>query len=310
LKDFPDTQTQQNELINKPGTRPEDNVSFDAITLSNMDGETEVWNYSVGPVFRKGKQSTENENLVYLSNQDGEPEVWDYSLDPSSRKGKPVAVNKNLVYLNLKSEYKHFNIGEIGSYWTPKNQWESMRLAPGFSRYNVWNHYPFGILPSDGTVATCKDRTSSACLGTLTGLQHLLDDGRSELYNIYGITNLPSAELKTLNRSWNAPPLLTDMTGGASSGFDKRQRAYVINKESDGMSFKLHGTEENPILNPCFVIKNWGKKPIAYLKINEEKIVSGKNFRQGIIRDTDGAQTLIIWINQKSFEQVIYKISE
>jgi hypothetical protein len=276
LADFPDTQTQQNELINQPGTRPEDNVSYDAITLSNMDGETEVWNYSVGPTFRKGK---------------------------------PIAENKNLVYMNLKSEYKHFNIGEIGSNWVPYSQWESMRLAPGFSKYNAWNHYPFGLLPSDGTVATGRDRTSSSCLGTLNGLQHLLDDGRSELYNIYGITNLPAPELKILNRSWNTPPLLAEMTGGESSGYDKRQRAYTITKASDDISFKINGSGENPLLNPCFVIKNWGTKPIAYLKINDEKIVSGKNFRQGIIRDTDGTRTMIIWINQKSVEQVMYKIS-
>jgi hypothetical protein len=277
LADFPDTQTQQNELINQPGTRPEDNVSYDAITLSNIDGETEIWNYSVGPTFRKGA---------------------------------PIAENKNLVYMNLKSEYKHFNIGEIGSNWVPYSQWESMRLAPGFSKYNVWNHYPFGLLPSDGTVSTGRDRTSSSCLGTLYGLQHLLDDGRSELYNIYGITNLPAPELKFLNQSWNTPPQLSDMTGGESSGYDKRQRAYIIEKESDDLSLKLNGSEENPLLNTCFVIKNWGRKPIAYLKINDEKIVSGKNFRQGIIRDTDGTRTMIIWINQKSFEQVVYEICE
>ena len=28
------------------------------------------------------------------------------------------------------------------------------------------------------------------------------------------------------------------------------------------------------------------------------------------IRDTDGTRTMIIWINQKSVEQVMYKISE
>jgi hypothetical protein len=280
LADFPDTQTQQNELLNQPGTRPEDNVSYDAIILSNRDGDVETWNYSVGPAFRKGP---------------------------------PIAENKNLVYLNLKSEYKHFNIGEIGSKWIPyrhDSQWESMRLAPGFSRYNTWNHYPFGLLPSDGTVATGKDRTSSSCLGTLYGLQHLLDDGRSELYNIYGMTNLPAADLKILNRSWNTPPPLTDMTGGASGGFDKRQRAYVMKKESRELSFKLDGSEEMPILNPCLVIQNWGRKPFAHLKMNDKNLVSDKNFRQGIIKDTDGTQTLVIWIRQKSLEPVSYTITE
>jgi hypothetical protein len=278
LADFPGTQTQQNELLSQPGTRPEDNVSNDAITLSNTDGETEVWNYSVGPV---------------------------------SRKGAPIAGSRNLVYLNLRSDYKHFNIGEIGSVWTPyvhDSLFQSMRLAPGYSRYNTWNHYPFGLLPSDGTVATGRDRTSSSCLGTLEGLQHLLGDGRSELYNIYGLTNLPAAELSVLNRSWNTPPPLADMKGGKSGGYDKRQRAYVFNKESGTLSFKLGGSKENPILNPCFVIKNWGSSS-SRLRINGQRIGPGKNFRQGVIRDTDGTQTLVIWIDQKSFGTATYEIT-
>jgi hypothetical protein len=274
LADIP-AQTQQNELLSQPGTRPEDNVPYDAVTLSNMAGETETWNYSVGPTFRNSA---------------------------------PIAGNKNLVYTNLNSEYKHFNIGEIGSNWVVYSQWESMRLAYGHSKYNAWNHYPFGLLPSDGTVATGKDRTSSSCLGTLDGLDHLLDDGRTELYNIYGITNLPATELKVLNRSWNTPAKLISMNGGQGSAYDKRQRAYVIIKESNKLSFKLDGSEENPVMNPCFVIKNWGNQPLAHLEINGEKQVPDTNFRQGIIRDTDGTKTMIIWIKQKSYKRISYKI--
>ncbi|MDO8953060.1 MAG: LamG domain-containing protein, partial [Draconibacterium sp.] len=46
LADFKDIQTQQNELLSQPGTKPEDNIPYDAITLSNIKGETELWNYS------------------------------------------------------------------------------------------------------------------------------------------------------------------------------------------------------------------------------------------------------------------------
>ncbi|HEC43311.1 MAG TPA: LamG domain-containing protein [Bacteroides sp.] len=275
LADFHDIQTQQNELLSQPGTRPEDIVPFDAITLSNLEGETETWNYSVGKTFRNGAA---------------------------------IGGNKNLVYMNLKSEYKHFNIGEVGSNWRPYSQWQSMRLGPGLSRYNTWNHYPFGILPSDGTVRTGTDRVSSSCLGTLDGLHHLLDDGRTEAYNIYGMTNLPASDLKMLNRSWNSAAAITDLNRCESSGYDKRQRAYLINKESDGFSFSLQGSETEPIVNPCFVIKDWGSQSLADLEINGEKIIPDRNFRQGIIRDTDGTETMIIWIRQESLQPVNYKI--
>jgi len=275
LADFPDTQTHQHELINPPGTRPEDNVFYDAVVLSNMEGETETWNYSVGPTFRKGEE---------------------------------ITGSKNLAYLNLRSEYKHFNIGESGSTYNPYSQWRSMRMAPGFSRYNAWNHYPFGLLPNDGNVATGIDRVSSSCLGTHIGINHLLDDGRMEEYNIYGLTSLPASELKVLNRSWNTPPVIDDLKGCTTTGYDQRQRAYPITKKSDRLSFNLEGSEKEPILNPCFVIKDWGSQSLAYLEINGEKKIPGKDFRQGVIRDTDGTETMIIWLRQEDEKQVSYKI--
>ena len=46
MAEYPETQSQQNELLNQPGTRPEDNVVPESITLANMDGQTEQWDYS------------------------------------------------------------------------------------------------------------------------------------------------------------------------------------------------------------------------------------------------------------------------
>jgi hypothetical protein len=275
LADFKDIQTQQNELLSQPGTRPEDIISYDAITLSNIKGETEVWNYSTGVPYRKGPAIEEN---------------------------------RNLVFMNLNSEYKHFNIGEIGSRYVPYSQWESMRMAPGHTKYNAWNHYPFGLLPSDGTVATGIDRVSSSCIGTLYGLHHQLDDGRVDMYNIYGITNLPAAGLRDLNRSWNYAAALTGLSGAESNGYEKGQRAYVLAKKSGSVSFSLEGSEDSPILNPCFVIRNWGSDSKARIKINNKNQTADSKIKQGIIRDTDGTKTLIIWIDQKSYEKVLYTI--
>jgi hypothetical protein len=273
LKDLP-AQTQQNELMSQPGTRPEDLVPFDSVTLSNLDGDTETWNYAVSPT----------------------------ALNSPSIKG-----NKNLVFTNLNSKCKHFNIGETGSTWRAYSQWESMRMAYGHSKYNAWNHYPFGLLPSDGTVATGIDRVSSSCLGTLDGLAHLLDDGRTELYNIYGMTHLPASGLKTLNRSWNTPPELTSLNGGTSGGYDKRQRAYPITRTADAIDFSLAASDEKPIFNPCFVIRNWGGGNPAGVEIDGKR-QTGRQVRQGIIRDTDGTPTMVIWLPQTATQKTGYRI--
>jgi hypothetical protein len=276
LADFKGIQTQQNELLSQPGTKPEDIVPYDAITVSNIKGETELWNYSTGVPYRKGHA---------------------------------IGENRNLIYMNLNSEYKHFNIGEIGSYYVPYSQWESMRMAPGHTKYNAWNHYPFGLLPSDGTVATGIDRVSSSCIGTLYGLHHQLDDGRVDMYNIYGITNIPAAGLRDLNRSWNYAPALSNISGAESKGYEKGQRAYVLTKRSAKISFNLEGSEDSPILNPCFVIKKWESDSKARIKINNKNLATDGKIKQGIIRDTDGTKTLIIWIEEKSYEKVLYNIN-
>jgi hypothetical protein len=128
------------------------------------------------------------------------------------------------------------------------------------------------------------------------------------MYNIYGITNLPAAGLRDLNRSWNYAPALGNISGAESKGYEKGQRAYVLTKRSAAISFSLEGSEDSPILNPCFIIKNWGADSKARIKINNKNLSAGGKIKQGIIRDTDGTKTLVIWIEQKSYEKVLYDI--
>lgn len=129
-----------------------------------------------------------------------------------------------------------------------------------------------------------------------------------EAYNIYGLTDLPAADLRTLNRSWNSPPAIVDLNGCLSTGCDQRQKAYVMTRESERLSFGLNGSEENPILNPCFVIRGWGGPSPARLKIGGQAQVPGPDFRQGIIRDTDGTETMVIWVRQRSYQPLKYEI--
>jgi len=98
------------------------------------------------------------------------------------------------------------------------------------------------------------------------------------------------------------------LSGAESKGFEKGQRAYVLNKKSKKISFSLDGSEDSPILNPCFVIKNWESDRKARLTVNGKKMDAGSAVRQGMIRDTDGTPTLVIWIEQKSVAKSAYDI--
>jgi hypothetical protein len=81
-----------------------------------------------------------------------------------------------------------------------------------------------------------------------------------------------------------------------------------VKRESDRLSFSLNGSQETPVLNPCFVITGWGGQSPARLEIDGKAQVPGPNFRQGIIRDTDGTETMIVWVRQQSYQPLRYGI--
>jgi hypothetical protein len=77
------------------------------------------------------------------------------------------------------------------------------------------------------------------------------------------------------------------------------------------LSFKIEASQENPIRNLCFVIKNWNSKNSrAQLKINQVAQTSGPNFRQGTTIDPDGTYTLIVWVGLSAETPQEFSISK
>ena len=99
-------------------------------------------------------------------------------------------------------------------------------------------------------------------------------------------------------------PKLTE-TKGASGEYEPGQRAYLLLKTADVISFTLDGSKKSPVLNPCFVIKNWGDRSEAKI------VVNGKtgDIKQGVIRDTDGSYTVVIWVKKETTGPVSLEIS-
>jgi hypothetical protein len=75
----------------------------------------------------------------------------------------------------------------------------------------------------------------------------------------------------------------------------------LINKK-DGASAKLSvqipADEEHPIINPAFVIKNWGQSH-AELILDGAKVKQGKKFRFGHRHTLEGTD-LIVWLKVES----------
>jgi hypothetical protein len=199
-----------------------------------------------------------------------------------------------IIWVNLKSDYKVFEIFPPGS---KVNVWAGGEKT-SYSKFPAWNHYPVTQAPCDGRFCVAPDRLAHSALGAV---DNIVDTGG---VLIYGFTNKNARSLIPLARSWNHASKVIQVNGAESIGYDKGQRSYVLKAEPGvtKISFALDASAKSPVVNPAFVIKNWGSSSKAALKIDGKVLKSGKSLRQGIIRDTDGTQTLIIWIKAESIQ--------
>jgi hypothetical protein len=58
------------------------------------------------------------------------------------------------------------------------------------------------------------------------------------------------------------------------------------------------------VCNPCFVIEHWDSDSAARVKIDGRAVPPGPRFRQGIVRDTGGRQTMVIWLELGSVSDI------
>lgn len=97
-------------------------------------------------------------------------------------------------------------------------------------------------------------------------------------------------------------------TGGT---FVRGERAYYITRTSDAagdLKFTIAGSDDSPVVNPCFVIKDWDAKKLA-LTTAGRNIKRGPDFRWGVEKDADGESRLIIWIKTTASKSVEFALS-
>jgi len=224
-------------------------------------------------------------------NEEGESETWSWE------EGSPDQVYEDVVItmVNTRSKYKGFNI------YPPDSDVEVFGGHSRFSHFHWWNHWPVSQITSDGRGARAADRAAHSSL--VWGVP-------SEPFLMYGLTNKPANELMTLAGSWNDPPKIQKIKGAKSSGYDQKQRAYLIEGQKETIGFVLRGAVSSPIFNPCFIIKNWNSGKVANIVINSNPEGTDDDIKQGIIRDTDGTRTLVVWLRLQSTEEVNVVISE
>jgi hypothetical protein len=224
---------------------------------------------------------------------------------------KPVVPSANIQVVNYKSRYKPFLIltEQNPRIWfakfrkrQPGKEIRGMSMPLG-SRFWWWNHWPVAQLANDGRVAEFPDRPSHSYTSTQDSDPYETGGNSMTKIMLCGLTEKPAGELVPLAKSWLRPAELNLKTGAFGyEGYDRTQRAYVlvrkVGNQPGFIEFELAASEESPVINPAFVIRNWGEAD-AVLRIDGEVVKHGKNFRFGHNRTLDQTE-LVVWIVQES----------
>jgi hypothetical protein len=129
---------------------------------------------------------------------------------------------------------------------------------------------------------------------------------------LHGLTDRSAADLAPLAKSWLQPaPLELTGSGFQSEGYDQTERAYVLTSQEPGkpgaLEFTLQASEDSPLVNPAFIIKDWGDANVV-LKVAGQEAPRGSSFRLGH-RPTLESVDLIIWIKKESIEPIRISLS-
>ncbi|MGC1784305.1 MAG: LamG domain-containing protein [Acidobacteriaceae bacterium] len=255
--------------LNNPGEKAEDNVSIQAATLANMNGETRTFSW----------------------------ETWPSNGDVRGRFANAVP-NANIAIVNTKSEFKPVYIYEPGALIIPYGG-GAIETRPWFSKFPIWNHWPVAQIPSDGRDALALDRvSSSAILSPEPPQTRRARDGALEGRFLMGLTNQPMATVLPIANAWlNPPSLKLTSDEFASDGYSRNDRAYHLRRlsKSDAkLVFTIRASDKSPAVNPAFVVDGWGRRK-ASLRLNGKPAVGGKDFLIGHIDRLEGS-SLVVWV--------------
>jgi hypothetical protein len=210
---------QETIVINPPGTRPEDNINTDALTFSNLKGETRVVSWANPP--KKGERWDENIQVVNLKS------TW-----------KPFQIVIGPGVARPYTGEKTYSMFEWWNHW-PVQQVKSSGIsatAPDKTSHTSLSHF-------EGQIYARNDDTITKVMMhglTTKAAVDLIPLAKSWL-------SPPKVEL-TAQGFQNEGYDLT-----------QRAFLFTRNETTAALKAVFHASSDAPLLHPAFVIKNWGE---------------------------------------------------
>ncbi|MHA1727213.1 MAG: LamG domain-containing protein [Promethearchaeota archaeon] len=276
---------QESIVILGEGSRPEDAYEMDAVTFFNLKGEFHTYNWS-----------------------NGAPRLF---MEPR---------NKNIHVINLKSKIVPFFIVSdgpctvAGKFFNKKKRrnpsFMPYRSFPREFRENVskwpwWAAWP-ALIPSDATVTRIPDRLSHSNVSSGAEWEDYeitpTTRRRIMLHGLWDKNKL--SELPKLGKSWLYAPKIDKIKGNFKyEGYKAHEKAYYFKQShpntQETLYFTINASEEHPIINLAFVIRNFDKN--IELIINSKPIPRGKDFRYSIEYGLEEDRA-IIWIKYSTIK--------
>ncbi len=279
-------------IINPPGTRPEDNIKPEALTVANMKGETETYSWAKeAPGFPADYDEATLKVLHRISD-----------LATAEHKWLTKPRGGNILRVNLKAVYSPYVVVDPREAAIDCYAGEIIRER---SMFPWWNHWPVSQqIRSNGRWAVAPDRPSHSSLAHIQSWRPYeeTDDGMTMIM-LNGLTEKPAAALLPLAKSWLSPPRMEIAGDGfAAAGYDPTQRAFVLSRRdasvSSGLAVMLRASEESPVMNPVLLIRGWGPSA-PRVEIDGRPALLGPDVRAGHIHGLED-DDLVLWIRKES----------
>ena len=277
-----------------------DGTAVRDITLhSSQPAAPHEWHESI-VVMGQGFSPMNSIEPAGLTLVDNGGERVDYSWEkatPPRKPGKPAHPVIHVV--NTKSRFKPFAI--LRPQDSPTFDIYKGEIRRDVSIYPWWNHWPAAKFASDGRYAIAADRVSHSSLSHLVWNSYQAGPNWMRKILLAGMTEQRAEKLLPLARSWSKPAELK-LTGDGftSTGLDPAQKAYLLKCQTPGakLSFTLAASTESPVVNPAFVVLDWGNKN-AKLALNGKALAQGEALHFGNRQTIDG-EDLVVWVKADS----------
>ena len=265
---------QDNSVI-QPGLMPWDVYEEEPLTIANLAGQETI------QTMGKGHHGAKDPSFI-----------------------GPAVIQRH----NFKTRWKPFMIAP--PHETFSGEWTNEQPWPWF--LPAWHHWPTAqLIQSDGSITFVENgRPKSSCLtqgwgyGKVNTNAVVIAENSLTRFSLIGMTDGSAAALAPLARSWRQPPAISVGSDGFhNDGFSLAEMAFHFSRLTAGatneLKFTITASEVSPLVNPAFVIANWGQSN-AVIFLNEKKLTQGNDYSVGF-RETPTGRDLIVWIKVSAF---------